>query len=156
MWWALVVSSSFQNHDSFSSPRLLVHFSHALCLLLTQASSDKSPKASYDLLPEQLGSRKKRPGHPRFKSQSDGYLQSDIAKVEAIVKQLKAAQDILSEDNMRKQALIDVYGRGICSADTHLSYLLISQCAFSRETRNVLMLEEANQASYPLSWVERK
>ena len=82
-----------------------------------------------------------------MKTQSEGCLKEEVHQFEAMVKKLKVAHDLLHEENRRQQALISIYGEGISCANTHLSYLVMSQCAFSRETRNVLRLEGAYQAS---------
>ena len=95
---------------------------------------------------------RRRPGRPWTKSQGKGFLQQQITVAEAAVKQLTEARALLQEDNDRQQSAIDVYGVGISAADAHLSFLLVSRCAFSRKTQAVLRLEEGNQASLPLGY----
>ena len=90
---------------------------------------------------------RRKPGRPWSKTQGNGYLQQKITAAEMEVKQLTESRALLQEDNDRQQSAIDVYGVGISSADAHLSFLLVSRCAFSRKTQAVLRLEEGNQAS---------
>ena len=61
------------------------------------------------------------------------------------MRQLKEAQAQLEEDNAQAQPRLDIFEVGMKAADAHLSFLLISRCAFSRQTRAVLALEDANQ-----------
>ena len=109
------------------------------CVPRLSEKSSESP-----ILPE-----KRRPGRPWTKSQGKGFLQQQITVAEAAVKQLTEARALLQEDNDRQQSAFDVYGVGISAADAHLSFLLVSRCAFSRKTQAVLRLEEGNQASLP-------
>ena len=90
---------------------------------------------------------RRRPGRPWTKSQGNGFLQQRITAAEAAVKQLTETHALLQEENDRQQSAIEVYDIGISAADAHLTFLLVSRCAFSRKTRAVLRLEEGNQAS---------
>ena len=105
------------------------------------------PRSSEKSSENPIQPEKRKPGRPWTKSEGKGFLQQKITAAETAVKQLAEAQALLQEDNDRQQSAIDVYGVGISSADAHLSFLLVSRCAFSRKTQAVLRLEEGNQAS---------
>ena len=90
---------------------------------------------------------KKKPGRPWTKTQGNGFLQQQITAAEAEVKQLTEARALLQEENDRQQSEVEVYESGISAADAHLTFLLVTRCAFSRKTRAVLRLEGGNQAS---------
>ena len=86
-----------------------------------------------------------RPTNPTSKHY--GYLEQQIIEAEATMTGLKQTQAALEEDNDRHNAALEIFGSGISAADRHLSYLLISRCAFSRQTRGLLKQEDANNAS---------
>ena len=90
-----------------------------------------------------LAGRVGRP--PNAASKKNGYLQQRILAAEAAVRQLKEAQAQLEDDNAQAQPRLDIFEVGMKAADAHMSFLLISRCAFSRQTRSVLALEDANQ-----------
>ena len=92
--------------------------------------------------------RTRRVGRPpNAASKHNGYLEQQIIAAEEAVRQLKEAQAQLEEDNAQQQPRLDIYEVGMKAADAHLSFLLISRCAFSRQTRAVLALEDANLVS---------
>lgn len=91
--------------------------------------------------------KKRKPGRPWSKSEGNGFLEKRIKAAETKLMQLSETVASLQEDNARQQSALDVYGTGISAADVHLSFLLVSRCAFSRKTRAVLRLEEGNQVS---------
>ena len=93
--------------------------------------------------------RAKRVGRPpTAASKYNGYLQQQIIAAEETVRQLKETQAQLEEDNaQQQQPSLDIFDIGLEAADAHLSFLLISRCAFSRQTRNVLALEDAKQVN---------
>ena len=89
-----------------------------------------------------------RPTNPT--SKHFGYLEQQIMDAEATVTRLKQAKSALEEDNDRQNATLGILDSGISAADTHLSFLLISLCAFSRKTRTLLKQEDANNVSSTL------
>ena len=99
-----------------------------------------------DITPEKP--RTKRLGRPpAAASKYNGYLQQQIMAAEEAVRQLKEAQAMLEEDNAQQQPRLDIFDIGLKAADAHLSFLLISRCSFSRQTRHALALEDANQVT---------
>ena len=98
-----------------------------------------------------LPAKKKQRGRvPGPNSKGNGYLQLQIVAAEAAVKQLAEKQERLEEENELQSNAIEVCASGISAADAHLSFLLISQCAFSRQARAVLTLEAAKQVKLGL------
>ena len=114
-------------------------------MVTEEPSRDDGPPSPEGSSPIQPGRR--RPGRPWTKSEGNGFLQQKITAAEAEVKQLTETHALLQEDNDRQRSAIEVYDVGISAADAHLSFLLVSLCAFSRKTRAVLRLEAGNQAS---------
>ena len=100
-----------------------------------------------DLTPEKQPRTKRVGRPPTAASKCNGYLQKQIIAAEAAVQQLKEAQVQLEEDNALQQPRLAVFDIGLKAADAHLSFLLISRCAFSRQTRAVLSLEDAKQVN---------
>lgn len=98
-----------------------------------------------DNRPGPLLKHRKPSGRPCRASVNSGYLHQKIAAAEASVKDLAEEVAALEVDNARKTAVLDCCASGLEAADVHLSFLLISRCAFSRKTRAVLALEDANQ-----------
>ena len=97
--------------------------------------------------------KKQRGRVPGPNSKGNGYLQLQIVAAEAAVKQLAEKQELLEEENERQSNAIDVCASGISAADAHLSVLLISQCAFSRQARAVLTLEAAKQVEFAILYL---
>ena len=91
---------------------------------------------------------RRRVGRPPSAT-SSGYYQQKIMAAEAAVKQLREAQARLEADNGKQQPVIGFLDSGIAEADTHLSFMLISQSAFSHKAANLQRREDANQVIRP-------
>ena len=91
-----------------------------------------------------------RPSKPTT-SKHFGYLTQQISDAEAAIKRLKQTQAALEEDNDRQNSTLGIFDSGISAADRHLAFLLISRCAFSRQTRTLLKEEDAHNASSTLN-----
>ena len=88
---------------------------------------------------------RKAAGRPCRSSVNNGFLRQKIEAAEASAKELAGTLAVLEADNERTSAELDCCVSGLEAADVHLSFLLISRCAFSRKTRALLALEDANQ-----------
>ena len=100
--------------------------------------------ADYESLERLQNPPRKATGRPCRTSVNHGYLHQKIEAAEAAAKELAGDLAVLEADNERTSAELDCCVSGLEAADAHLSFLLISRCAFSRKTRALLALEEAN------------
>ena len=93
-------------------------------------------------------SRGRRRGRPPSAS-CNGYYQQKIMAAEAAVRQLTEVQARLEADNGKQQPVLGFLDSGIAEADMHLSFMLISQSAFSRKAVDLQRREDANQVISP-------